>query len=149
MLEALFGSRSYQVLRAAFSYEERRSFVIAHNLANVETPAYKRHTPEAFESYLARFAKPTPAARLTGSQLSASVEYFGDKFPGGLGEKLKGTELQWTLDERSEGRADGNNVEPTMEIADLADAELRYSALSQLLAQRYSGIKLVLTDGRR
>lgn len=105
-----------------------RNEVIANNIANVNTPGYKRKDVQ-FEAYLQ-------------SALS------GD---GSLDRRVANTRLStlegniYTDNENLSYRLDGNNVNIDTENSNLADNQIRYYALLDSMTQEFNRIKTVLS----
>lgn len=103
-----------------------RNEVISNNIANVDTPNYKRKDVE-FESYL--------VASLEGANSS------------NLGSVLSGIELDglaattYTDSSNLSYRLDGNNVDIDTENVELASNQLKYQALVNSISTEFSMIK--------
>lgn len=127
----MIGSNAFNyinVLGKAAGASWKRNEVISNNIANVDTPGYKRNDVQ-FESYL--------QDALTGSgsldQRVANVNL----------NSLDGTE--YTDNASLSYRLDGNNVDIDTESSYLADNQIRYYALLDSMSQEFSRIKTVLT----
>jgi flagellar basal-body rod protein FlgB len=105
-----------------------RQKTIANNIANVETPGFKRGTV-SFESELRRV-------------LDASTE---SEIREGL-QKL--TPIQET-DYQSPSRPDGNNVNIDAEISDLARTSLKYRAAATLLENKTGMLRAAISEGKK
>jgi len=105
----------------------KRQEVLANNLANVNTPGYKRLDVQ-FDGML---AKAVDAAR-------AGDESALDALQPGV-----------NTDSAIAVRADGNSVSVDQEMAYLAENNIRYNALVQLSQKKMSDLKYVISDGRR
>jgi flagellar basal-body rod protein FlgB len=109
------GTDSY--LQAAMSGLAARQRAIANNVANVDTPGFKASQVN-FEDVLNQAvsrAKP-------GTQVNQST----------LDGRMRAT----TLDDATSSRADGNNVDIDQQMEMLSEANLNYSALTQVMATR-------------
>ena len=117
------------VLSAATNASWIRNEVISNNLANVDTPNYKRKDV-SFESYL--------YAQVAG----------GDS----LDENIDNIELESLVpmtyvDESGLSyRMDGNNVDVRTEEAELAKNQLRYYTLLDSMGQEFKRLESVLTQ---
>jgi len=105
-----------------------RQRVIAHNIANVDTPGFKRSTV------------------LFEDALSAALGGEGD--PDERARRIAATSPQVERIETS-SRLDGNNVDIDMEAAELAENALRYEALSRLAIARGRLLRAAISEGRR
>jgi flagellar basal-body rod protein FlgB len=118
------------LLSKAANASQVRNNVIANNIANNDTPNYKRKDVE-FQTYL--------------TQELASKE-------GNLDQKVANADLNqvqttiYTDDSSLSYRLDGNNVDVDTESAYLAENQVRYYALLDSMTQEFSRIKAVLTN---
>jgi flagellar basal-body rod protein FlgB len=119
------GADSY--LEAAMSGLAARQRAIANNVANIDTPNFKSSEVH-FEDALSR-AISTGAGR-TQDQSS-----------------LNATTGRATVNDATALRADGNNVDIDREMAMLGEANLTYSALTQVMSARIGILKNVI-NGR-
>jgi flagellar basal-body rod protein FlgB len=118
---------TFQTLDLALGAAGKRQEVLANNLANVNTPGYKRLDVE-FDGML---AKAVDAARAGDRQALDAMR------PG------------VTTDDSVAVRADGNSVDVDQEMAFLAENNIRYNALVQLSQKKLETLKYVISDGRR
>jgi flagellar basal-body rod protein FlgB len=114
-----------------------RQKVTANNIANVNTPYFKKSTV-AFDSLLRQALSEDPAPMRTTHQ-----RHFGAK--SGL-ESLRpeAVQVQGTL-----MRTDLNNVDIDEEMTNLAANSIMYNTLTQILSSRYSGLTTVISGGKR
>lgn len=115
------------VLDKAADASWARNEIIANNIANVDTPDFKRSDIN-FEQYLvdALSGKGTLDQRVSGLNLE-SLEY------------TKYTDFS-TLSYRD----DGNNVDIDTESAYMADNQIKYYALLDSMTQEFARLKTVL-----
>ena len=118
---------TFQTLDLALGAAGKRQEVLANNLANVNTPGYKRLDVD-FDGIL---AKAVDAARI------------GDR------SALDALRPTVTQDHSVAVRADGNSVDVDQEMAFLAENNIRYNALVQLTQKKLDTLKYVISDGRR
>ena len=118
---------TFKTLDLALGAAGKRQEVLANNLANVNTPGYKRLEVD-FDGVL---AKAVDAAR-TGDRNALDALR-----PGVSG------------DDSVAVRADGNSVDVDQEMAFLAENNIRYNALVQLSQSKLNTLKYVISDGRR
>ena len=132
MLDDLLGDLTTEVLKKALDASTLRQQVIANNVANAETPGFKR-SEVLFESYLADaiehdervMESPQPGEELAIPSLSPKIV----------------TDLHTAL------RGDGNNVNVEREMADLARNATLYRTYAKILASRYRGMNQLLEKG--
>ncbi len=126
----MIGSNAYNyinVLDKAADASWTRNELITNNIANIDTPNFKRKDIE-FESYLAQ--------ELTGN--------------GSLDQKVANTDLNalntssYTDHASLSYRLDGNNVDVDTETANLSENQVRYYTLLDAMTQEFSRIKSVL-----
>ena len=141
MLEQIFGSANFDYLPRAMTAASIRQEVIANNIANVNTPNYRKSVVE-FEDLLAR-------------------EIYGEEPDGKLKmvrthDKHLPVEL---LDFRAEPkvlednttimRVDDNNVDIDIEMANLAKNQLYYNAVVTEFAGHVSKLKNAISSGQQ
>ena len=117
-----------KALDLALGAASQRQAVLSNNLANVNTPLYKRQDVN-FDGVLAK--------ALDSGQSGDSESSLLDS----LTPTVK-------TDNTTAMRADGNNVDVDNEMANLAENNVRYNALVQLAAKKLSTIQHVATDSR-
>lgn len=126
MLERLFGGDDYVATSRALDAAALRHEVIAHNLANVNTPGFKRQEVQ-FETQLSH----------------ALAQQNNPCSPGST--PLENVQPTVVTIPQTGSRADGNNVDIEAENVKLAENTLRFEALSQIMAGNFSGLKSVIT----
>lgn len=116
------------VLQKAADASWYRNDILANNLANVDTPNFKRKDVQ-FETYLMTSLN-------GGDSLDANIE------------AMDLDELQPTtyVDQSNLSyRLDGNNVDINTESAELAKNQLKYYTLLDSMSQEFSRIKMAMT----
>ena len=138
MLEQIFNSSNFNYLPRAMTAANIRQEVIANNLANVNTPNFRKSNVE-FEELLAR-------------------EIYGEESDGKL--KLARThdkhlpfvplefraEPTINMDNSTVMRVDDNNVDVDVEMASLAKNQLYYNALVTEFGGHVSRLKAAVTS---
>jgi flagellar basal-body rod protein FlgB len=127
MLERLLNTESFQAASGALDGLSARHSAISDNIANVNTPGYKRKDVP-FEAALDRALHENACA------------------PAGCAKPFKPTV---TRDTATSNRPDGNNVDIEREMVMMADNTLRYQTLTQYVAGFFSGLKAVINSGGR
>lgn len=129
--ESMIGSNAYNyinVLDKAANACLTRHELITNNIANVDTPGYKRKDLK-FEEYLQK--------ELSGK--------------GTLDQKIERTNLShlkssiYTDQKELSYRFDGNNVDIDVENAYMAENQVRYYTLLDSMTQEFSRMRSVLT----
>ena len=123
ILDNLFGPHMNNVAQAMSRASQRHS-LLSGNLANVNTPGYKRRDLDFSIALEQEMGRPSI---LDKWQQERSVT----KGEGGGSLRL-----------------DGNNVDMEKEVMAIAETELRYQALSDMAAQYFAGLKNVIREGR-
>jgi flagellar basal-body rod protein FlgB len=127
----LINSNAYNyinVLDKAADASWKRNELISNNIANVDTPGYKRKDIQ-FQTYLMN--------EMTGN--------------GSLDQKVANTNLNsleasvYTDHVSLSYRLDGNNVDIDTESASLAENQIRYYTLLDSMTQEFNRIKSVLS----
>lgn len=108
-----------------------RETVIANNIANVDTPTYKRQDVE-FQSVLENAIDSTKYKNLTEAVR-------------GVNTHLDGLDaIQYTDANNYSYRIDKNNVDIDTENVELASEQLRYQALSNSVTQDFNNFRAVI-----
>lgn len=113
---------SARVVEKAIDAATLRQQVIAHNLANANTPGFKRSRVD-FESQLAQ----AMAAGRGPDAVTPTIVQETDSI----------------------GRPDGNNVDAEAESVKMAINQIWYSALTRQMSDHFARLRTVITEGRR
>lgn len=138
MLESIVSAPYAAILEKALGASSLRNKVISNNIANVNTPGFKK-SEVAFESLLRQ------ALGDNGSSLPL-VKTNEKHLP--LTVSRQDVEPVVSLIGNTSMRTDGNNVDVDMEMAELAKNTLYYNAVAQQIGKYYSGIKSVINGGK-
>lgn len=115
-------------LEKALNASWLKNEVISNNVANVDTPGYKRKTVQ-FEEFLNSEMKTSKISsgqtRLSGSDMMISEDHTVNSY-----------------------RIDGNNVDVEREMALLAENSLRYNTLIQKMNGDFQRLRSVIRGGR-
>ncbi len=115
-----------------------RNEVIAQNIANVDTPGYKRRTV-SFEEYLDTVMDDSSfKANTTDSRHIPIGKNDADSVHIKVTRKY----------ENLSTRLDGNNVDIETEMAELAKNDIRYNTLVQSVTKEYTRLRSVIKEGR-
>ena len=128
MASRFFTDIASTVLSKTLDAAGERQKAIANNIANVETPGYKR-SYVSFESELK-----TVLARSSAH---------------GIRSGLRDLSPAVRLDSQSPAKPDGNNVNIDAEIAGLAKAALKHKAAAVLLESKISMLRAAISEGKR
>jgi len=101
-----------------------RQAMLTGNLANANTPGYKR------------------------KDMDFNIVLDAELHPSDVRmQEMRDRQAQMRSD-RSSIRLDGSNVDMEREVMSLAETELRYQALTDMTASYFSGLKNVIREGR-
>ncbi|HEY8496797.1 MAG TPA: flagellar basal body rod protein FlgB [Limnochordales bacterium] len=125
-----------EILRQALNAVALRQQVTAHNIANVNTPGFRRQSVR-FEDQLQRAKR---RAAVSGATTHPRHLPVGTR---SLVEPRVVTDTSTVM------RNDGNNVDMEREMAVLAAAETQYAALTQVVAARYRMLRSAISQGGR
>ena len=128
MASELFNDITAAALSKTLDAATARQKAIANNVANVETPGYKRNQV-SFEDELKRIIN-----LKTGSELRKGLQEL---------TPVTHTDIQ------SPARPDGNNVNIDAEMSDLARTSLKYRAAIVLLEGKTGMLKAAISEGKR
>jgi flagellar basal-body rod protein FlgB len=123
-LQNLFGPHSDHLNRAMDRTSQRQSMLV-QNLANVNTPNYKRQDMDF------------------NLMLEQELEGKGDAFDAAFQRRAARDQSS-----NSSLRLDKNNVDMEYEVMSIAETETRFSTLTELTGRYFSGLKSVIREGR-
>jgi flagellar basal-body rod protein FlgB len=121
----------------ALDYASTRQDVLANNIANANTPGFRRKDA-SFEDVLA-MAQGGSAARI--SQIKNNARHMF----GSGDNATSDVEIVETNDGAM--RVDGNNVDMDAEMSRLAQNQIYYQALGQIASGQFSSLKYVISGG--
>ena len=127
------------VLEKALDATWLRNEVISQNLANTDTPGYKKKTVQ-FEQYL--------NSALEQKEIEGNLSH-PRHIPIGR-TRVENVPIRVTQDRTSLSyRLDGNNVDSENEMAELAGNLIQYNTLTQKINGEFRKLKSVISEGRR
>ncbi|HCJ06852.1 MAG: flagellar basal body rod protein FlgB [Lachnospiraceae bacterium] len=119
------------VLDKAADAANSRNEILSNNIANVDTPNYKRKDV-AFENYLEQALIGPESLDERIADVNTHLSDFGG--------------MTYTDHSTLSYRLDGNNVDMDTESAYLAENQIRYNALVEQIGQEFSRYKTVLSN---
>jgi len=123
MIDAIFSSQNYQVARQMMDATVLRHQALAANIANAETPGYKRVDVSANFS----------------AQLQSAIERGGT-------EELRTVQPQIVEDITAKAvRPDGNNVEIEKELLSLGKNSSEFNFLAQVVSTDIRNLRMAIT----
>ncbi|HHW92296.1 MAG TPA: flagellar basal body rod protein FlgB [Firmicutes bacterium] len=121
---------SLHLLEQALDVASYRQRLLSDNIANAETPGYKRKDI-AFSTQIKRAL----AGKVTHPQhIAINSRPVGPVTP---------------VVQESTARNDGNNVDIEVEMAELAKNTLYYQGLARQVSQYLANLRMVISEGRR
>ena len=141
MLDQIMNSPNFNYLSRAMTAASMRQEVVANNIANVNTPNYRKKNVE-FEDLLAReiYGEKTPEGKLQMVQTHSKH----------LPYKPREIHATPTLveDNTTIMRVDDNNVDVDIEMATLAKNQIYYNSLATQLGGYVQKIRNAITSGQ-
>ena len=131
----LFSDRTPILLKKTLDFETQRNTLISGNISNINTPGYKAQDID-FHKQLQEALKSTEGL---------SVKTTNPNHIGPSLESLKKMRAE-IFTEEDAAKADGNNVNLDKEMTKLAENQIMYNAVVQLMAKRGSTIKSAVTE---
>ncbi len=138
-MSGMFTGRVDKLLANAMDSAWLNQKVIANNIANVNTPNFKRSEisfqdklQSALKTQKEGFLKTTHAKHIGGASRVALEDIKPEIY------RVRNTTL----------RADGNNVDMDVEMAKLAEVQLLYSTLLEVIGSKHRRLRTAITEGR-
>jgi flagellar basal-body rod protein FlgB len=134
-----FGA-TINMLKDAGTGAGEAQLAISNNIANVNTPNFKR-TDVTFQEALAR-----ELPRYDDSSELAMVTDDPKQIPGGPDFQPEPFSISSTLDDTQQMRADGSNVDVDQEMAKLSINSAYSQTMSTLLSTQYTRIREAIQE---
>ncbi|MGB9614393.1 MAG: flagellar basal body rod protein FlgB [Fervidobacterium sp.] len=131
MSNSIFNS-NFDTLKTALDVQMKRQELHAQNIANVETPGYKRKYI-AFEEYL------------QDSKMKLQITRTNEKHLSTLPKVVNAKEVTQTNTSLTNDR---NNVDIDMEVTEMVKDALRYQVLSRLMSANIDRYNTVIRNTR-
>ncbi|KAB3531390.1 flagellar basal body rod protein FlgB [Alkaliphilus serpentinus] len=129
--------KNINLLESALNASWKRNEVISNNIANANTPNFKKSSVEFEEALAAALNK----KNIIGNTTHEKHFKIGQSLDGGIQHKVK-EESHYST------RRDGNNVDIDVEMADLAKNSILYNTLTSQLNLQLQRIKSVINEGK-
>ncbi len=123
------------ILKKGLDFQSARHLLISSNISNVDTPGYKAHDVD-FEKQLQE--------ALGGNRRIRLRKTHESHFNPGPNE-VKSLEPR-PFQEGDPAKSNGNNVSIDKEMAKLAENQILYNALSQIMMKRGSTVRSAVTE---
>jgi flagellar basal-body rod protein FlgB len=129
-----------QASERAMNRATARHKILAHNLANANTPNFVRlDLPEG----------ETPPSRLTQRALQSGALPLRTSDPRHLTLRSATQPREaHPTPQPTPMRTDGNTIDPEYELAQLAENELRYAMLARIANSQIQGLRNAIREGR-
>ena len=137
MLDQIMRSPTFDYIERGLSAANLRHEVISDNLANINTPNFKR-SEVVFEELLKKELFGDDGNKLP------LVRTHDKHLPVG---KFAPAQARVERDDSTTMRVDNNNVDIDMEMASMAKNQLWYNAMSRMLSGHISRVKSVMQGG--
>lgn len=131
MWTKLLESDSMKKFERALDASALRQNLLNQNMANVNTPYYKRLDIDFNSVFAAEIDKNELKIKTT------HPKHFSNSIP------VQGP-LKITRETKTDERFDKNNIDPEFEMAQIAENSLYFQACSQRLKGKFSGLKTVI-----
>lgn len=131
MSNSIFNS-NFETLRTALDVQMKRQELHAQNIANAETPGYKRKYI-AFEEYLQE------------SKIRLRMERTNEKHLPALRKTITAKEV---IQNSTSITNDKNNVDIDMEVTEMVKDALRYQTLARLMSNNIDRYNAVIRNTR-
>ena len=138
VLEQIMNSPNFNYLGRGLAAANLRQEVISNNIANVNTPNFKK-SDVVFEELLAKEIGMDDSGRLP------LVRTHDRHLPVGM---IGGAKASIQEDDTTTMRVDNNNVDIDIEMASLAKNQLYYNAMATELGGYVNKLKNVITSGQ-
>jgi len=145
MINSLFNDTTQIALERALDASSTRTHLIAHNIANADTPNFKA-VRLRFEDVLAR--ELDREDELPPAHRQMHPRHLPKHSLHGLQGSVRTYGVIYT-DDRTSYRLDGNNVDMDLETALQAKNAIMYSTLTELVSRRFSALRTAISEGRR
>ncbi len=127
---------NFQVLGKSMDAYTKRAEALADNIANVNTPNYKRKDVQ-FESFLQK-ALYEDGSSVIGRRTDEK------HFKIGIENKLDSVEASFTEDKNTKMKYDGNNVDIEVEKVEQTKNNIRYQFATNRISQNFTVLRSVI-----
>lgn len=136
MLNKITGKTN--LLEKALDAAWMKNEVIANNIANVNTPGFKKSNVR-FEDQMASAAS---EFQIGSMQKDSKFLPIGNDI-----RSISSPEI--TQESFTSGRKDGNNVDVDVEMAELAKNTIKFNAIISQISRQFNSIRTAINEGRR
>jgi flagellar basal-body rod protein FlgB len=144
VIERLLSSEMMDLVQRSLDAAALSHKVIADNLANVDTPGFKRS-----EVVFSEKLKQAFEARAGEPQHLAAMRTDPAHLDFSAAPSMNEVQPEVITDRGSSLRNDGNNVDIDREMSLLAQNTVWYSTLAQITQQQFSSLRSAITEGKK
>lgn len=144
MIDRLLSTEMMDLVQRSLDAASLSHKVISNNLANVDTPGFKRSTV-VFNDTLRKAME----ARRQAPQHLALQRTDARHLELNAAKALDEVQPEIVTDVTSTLRNDGNNVDIDREVALLSQNTVWYQTLAQITQMQFAGLRNAITEGRR
>lgn len=130
-------SRTVDMLKKTMDVSLLRRRIISDNLANSDTPNFKRSTV-SFEAMLGRAVRSEKQKVFPGKYTDKRHISFDKRM------NWREVEARKNLDYLTMSKNNGNNVDPEQEMMDAVKNQMRYNLLVQAVSNEFQKVNIVL-----
>lgn len=131
----LFSDHISPMLKKSLDFQSQRHLLISSNISNMDTPGYKAMDVD--------FAGQLRETLVSDDELS--LKTTNENHFGPTSNSIKELEAE-VFEELDAARSNGNNVDLDKEMMKLAENQLMYNAVAQLMSKRGSTKRSAVTE---
>ncbi len=144
MIDRLLSSEMMELVQRSLDAAALSHRSISNNLANVDTPGFKRSEVVFSEKLKQAFeARAGAPQHIAASRTNAAHLDFSAKLD------VSDVQPELITDSNTSLRNDGNNVDIDREMSLLAQNTVWYSTLAQITQQQFAGLRTAITGGKK
>ena len=144
MIDRLLSTEMMDLVQRSLDAAAVSHKVISNNLANVDTPGFKRSDVQ-FSDKLKRAME----ARRNAPQHLAAARTDSRHVEFEAGADIDSIQPEVVTDVTSSLRNDGNNVDIDREVSLLAQNTVWYQTLAQITQMQFSSLRTAISEGKR
>lgn len=137
-IDKIFDSETFLILKKALDTTTLRQQALSSNIANVDTPGYKR-ADVSFEEELKSALNKQERLELT----TTDKKHLTNKL------ELENVNPKVFRQQDSYMRNDFNNVDIELEMAGLSKNNVAYNALAELISNKLKMVRSAINEGRK
>ena len=144
MIDRLVSSEMMDLVQRSLDAAALSHTVIANNIANVDTPGFKRSDVVFTESLRKAFQSRENTPQHLAATVTDPRHLEFDAAPD-----IESIQPEVVTDVTSSQRNDGNNVDIDREVALLSQNTVWYQTLAQITQMEFSDLRSAIFEGRR